>query len=587
MPTAEDRNILIETTLDRALRIRDYVENMIATLREHPECELKLTWRRDSAYHKAEFVKDIQATANSSILEGKDRYIVVGVNQDTKAIEGCSHSDFDDASIRQLLENYLDPIPDFEVLCLQASSSKDFVVVRFPHQVKKPFIVKSQIKDDKKVYLEEGEIWLKPGSAETGSSGKRRLKSRAEIIGLIDIEPYVKRAVSERVEQVIPTIRLEERTRLQGQAIDSISALASSDEEFQSHIEQLLLNPSGNHLNVIHVLVEKLREKTVEVWDIEDGYISPIRPLDIQRIKETEFLPAMRRLIFLGLLLIKFSASQECFAKITDLLLHIFKISNRLAKVTVDITQNSEVSSLKEHNSFSVPALESLIAAYFLGGYELSNRNENIYVRHLFTKIVTEIRGADDTPSKDFFMFWPVTRNWGYPNRRRDLLVSERFSIADRLEKLAGGKKGIKAASLQIECLIDWHSFLSFQGQGEPETIQFYQKFYSGISTSFWPNFRTESYEQILPLINKLWEAIHTEGQNDFWLFDSRLSKAFGGIDLARRKRLFGKFLLYVEGMQAEYQAQHNRGPYHMPWATDIAQVISEVRKTTAPPKHL
>jgi hypothetical protein len=583
MPTPDDQDIQIETTLVRALRIRDYIENMIATLGEHPECELKLTWHRNSAYHKAEFVKDIQAIANSAISEDKDKYIVIGVNQETKIIEGCSHSDFDDAAIRQFLENYLDPIPDFEVLCLQASTGKDFVVLRFPHQIKKPFIAKSQIKDDKKVYLEEGEIWLKPGSAETGSSGKRRIKSRTEIIGLIDIEPYVKQAISERLEKVIPTIRLEERTRLQGQGINSISALASSDEEFQSHIEQLFLNPSWNHVGVINVLVEKLREKTVEVWDVEPdegGYTSRLSPQDIQQIKETEFLPAIRRLVLLGQLLIKFSAPQECFAKIADILLQIFNVSNKLAKAIVGVSRHAETSSLNEHNSFSVPALESLIATYFLAGYELNRRNKNLYSRHLLTKIVGYVKAQEGISSKDFFMFWPITTGWGYPNRRRDLLVTERYSNADNIGKLAGGEKCIKESSLQIECLIDWHSFLSFQEQGEPETIRFYQEFYSGISTSFRPHFIKEPYEQIVPLIDKLWEAIHTDGQNDFWLFDSRLSKVFGGIDLARRKCLFARFLLSLEAIQEEYQSQQRRGPYWMPWRSDIAQFVEEVRKT-------
>lgn len=582
MPTPDDQNIQIETTLDIALRIRDYIENMIATLGEHPECELKLTWQRNSAYHKAEFVKDIQATANSAISEDKDKYIVVGVNQGTKIIEGCSHSDFDDAAIRQFLENYLDPFPDFEVLCLQASNGKDFVVLRFPHQIKKPFISKSQIKDNTKVYLEEGEIWLKPGSAETGSSGKRRIRSRAEIIGLIDIEPYVKLAVSERLEKVVPIIRLEERTRLQGQGINSISALASSDEEFQSHIEQLFLNPSGNHVGVIKVLVEKLREKTVEVWDVESdegGYTSQISPQDIQRIKEKEFLPAMRRLVLLGQLLIKFSAPQECFDKVTDLLLNIFQVSNSLKEKASDTHPNNRVTTLSEHTSFTVPALESLIAVYFLAGYELSNRNQNTYMRRLLMKVVSEIRGTGETLSKDFLMFWPITMGWGYPDRRRDLLVSERFCIADKLEKLAGGKKSIKAASLQLECLIEWHSFLSFERMGETETIRFYQETYSGISTFFSPNFIKESYWQILPMINKLWEAIHT-GENDFWLFDSRLAKVFGGIDLTRRKRLFARFLLNLEEEQGNYQSQQNRGSYSMPWSTDIAKLVKEVRKT-------
>src|SRR5437868_4378643 len=106
---------------ERAIRIRDHIERMIKELGEHPECELKGSWRRDTQYHKAEIVKDIQATANSAIVPNREKYIVVGADQTSRKIVGCNHTDFDDASIRQLLETYLDPVPEYEVLQLKSS----------------------------------------------------------------------------------------------------------------------------------------------------------------------------------------------------------------------------------------------------------------------------------------------------------------------------------------------------------------------------------------------------------------------------------------------------------------------------------
>jgi hypothetical protein len=105
---------------DRATEIRNYIERLISLLGEHPECELKREWPRNTPYHKAEMVKDIQATANSAIALGKEKYIVVGGDQQTRAIVGCNPVDYDDASIRQLLEQYLDPVPEFEVLSLKS-----------------------------------------------------------------------------------------------------------------------------------------------------------------------------------------------------------------------------------------------------------------------------------------------------------------------------------------------------------------------------------------------------------------------------------------------------------------------------------
>lgn len=223
MPISDDQNILAETTLDRAWRISDYIEKLINTIGEHPECELKREWRKTELRDKAEFIKDVQATANSLIPEGKEKFIVVGADEKTKQIMGCSHSDYDDAAIRQLLEIYLDPVPDFELLRLHSSNNIEFVVIRFPPQPNKPFVAKASIRDNqKKTYLREGEIWLKPGGAVTSSSGKRLVKSRAELIGLIDITPHVQKAIADTREQLTTIIRLEERTRLQGQTIDHV-----------------------------------------------------------------------------------------------------------------------------------------------------------------------------------------------------------------------------------------------------------------------------------------------------------------------------------------------------------------------------
>src|SRR6185369_6993825 len=117
--------------------------------------ELKKNWPRNTPYHKAEVVKDIQATANSSIPVGKDKYIVVGADQQTRTITGCNPNDYDDASIRQLLEQYLDPVPEFEVLSLKSSANLNFVVLRFPYQKARPFFAKAQIRGDRnQIYLD-------------------------------------------------------------------------------------------------------------------------------------------------------------------------------------------------------------------------------------------------------------------------------------------------------------------------------------------------------------------------------------------------------------------------------------------------
>jgi hypothetical protein len=238
-------------TVDRLTSIRDFVEQMITLVGEHPECELKKDWRRNTAYHRAEVVKDIQATANSAIAPDKEKYIVVGADEATRTITGCNPADYDDASLRQLLEQYLDPVPEFETLSLRSSAGLDFVVLRFPFQDNRPIVAKGRIQGDRnQIHLDVGQIWIKPGGTETGSTGKRLVTSRQELINLINIEPRVRQEVEARVQKVLPEIRLEERTRLISPASSVLPVFTATDEEFESYVEQLLVAANLNHLNI-------------------------------------------------------------------------------------------------------------------------------------------------------------------------------------------------------------------------------------------------------------------------------------------------------------------------------------------------
>ena len=261
--------------LARAVRIRNYIEQLVVAVGEHPECELKRSWLRNTPFLRAEMIKDVQATANSAIDTDKEKFIAIGVDEQTRTITGCNPADYDEAGIRQLLEQYLDPFPEYEVLSLQSSAGVDFVVVRFPFQPYRPIVAKAQIKDEKnRILLDAGQIWLKPGGANTTGTGKRLVNSRQELIDLIDVEPRVQREVEARLEQLLPEIRLEERTRLQARENTIVPVLTATDEEFESYVEQLL---AAERLNHLRVALEKLRDHVVLCWQSgfdEQGRIS-------------------------------------------------------------------------------------------------------------------------------------------------------------------------------------------------------------------------------------------------------------------------------------------------------------------------
>jgi len=571
-----------ETIEERLARVRTTVENIVAKVGEHPEYELKRKWLRDKPPLKAEFIRDVLSTVNSEIPDGRDRYIVVGVDEKSRKFTGCDYDEFDDAKLRQLFDAHLDPTPLFEVMRFKASNGENFVVIRFPYQPGRPFVVKKEITENHDKHLYVGEVWYKPGGPDTPGSGKRRVSSQSELLSLVNIEPRVQREVSERIERMLPAIRLEARTSLQPQAINAVSALTSTDEEFESIFEQLLIGANALPLNII---VEKLRDKTVEVWKTDLDEHTRLSAEEILRIKESDFIPAIRRLTLLGLLLVKFSAPQEWFLKVANLHIEIFDTSHYLAKKAERFHERHSVNSLAEHANYTVPAIESLLSAYVLAGYELS-RNSNVYMSLLFSRIVRHLSDPIDVDPevKWLYLFWPMERaKWGSPEMSRPQMVIERYGNADRIEKLLGGKTGMKSAVLQVDCLIEWHSHLSFDGQGTPETVRYFRERYAKVGTTYFPDFFQENFSHIEPLINKLWAAVRTGGgeMND-WFVLPGLVDVFRKIEIERRQYLLGKFLLDISKEQSQKMLADNRMPYRVHWPPEIAALVKRVRESEA-----
>jgi len=332
----------------------------------------------------------------------------------------------------------------------------------------------------------------------------------------------------------------------------------------------------------LNIIVEKLRDKTVEVWKTDLDEHTRLSAEEILRIKESDFIPAIRRLTLLGLLLVKFSAPQAWFLKVANLLIEIFDMSHYLATKAERFHERHDVNSLAEQANYTVPAIESLLSAYVLAGYELS-RNSNVYMSLLFGRIVGHRSDPIDVDPevKWLYLFWPMERaKWGSPKMSRHQMVIERYGNADRIEKLLGGKTGMKSAVLQVDCLIEWHSHLSFDGQGTPETVRYFRERYPNVGTSYFPDFFQEDFSHIEPLINKLGAAVRTGGgeMND-WFVLPGLVDAFREVEIERRQHLLGKFLLYISREQSRTMLANNRMPYRVHWPPEIAALVNRVRE--------
>jgi hypothetical protein len=366
----------------------------------------------------------------------------------------------------------------------------------------------------------------------------------------------------------------------QSEAVSVLTFLSSPDDEFESYVVRLLSNNSEAEFNI---MIEKLRDATVSVWELNREALGNGATQQILKIKEEEFLPAMRKLTLLGLLLIKFNAPRQWFDKIGDLLEEIFSASHSLSRIVPEATRDLRAQTLDEQASHGVPAMESLLVAYLLGGYELSKRKSTTYTAALFPRIVDFVSDPFSNSSKCFFLFWPIDDKYWQPNRQRDLLVLDRFGKDERIRSIVGDDEVIKGAVLQLDCLVDWHSFMSDKRIKETETVKFFDETFPQVATWFIPNYTHESFPRYIgPLINRLWQAIQTK-ENNFWILDGRLAKVIGGLDLERRQRLLARFLIYAEREQKQYMHSRGRFSYDVFWPEEIRKLVETVRALDQP----
>jgi hypothetical protein len=569
---AKNRNEKEEDVLARAERVKNFVLGILQELGEHPECELKIEWPQNTPYHKAEFIKDVQSIANSEIPEGKEKYVIVGASEVEKKIVGCNVSEYEEAKIKQLLGSYLDPAPEIELLKYKTPEGADYVVFRFPHQSKRPFVVKKSILGEKqKEFLAEGSIWVKPGSDGTGSTGKRLVNSGWELREMIDVELRVNEEVEQRLQRLIPEIRIAEQSRIRGTTLNVNSIISSTDLEFSNYIAQLVASDLAPEFNV---LLEKLRDAAIIGWTNLVETETAITEDIIRTLKQDSFLPAMNRITLLGLLLVKFSCPLSWFNYFVEMVLEIYDLSNKLSQgQNYLVPSRGYVKNIEEHNSSSVPALETLISSFVIAGYAVCNRKRIEYARAFFPRIVKSVAGRGEKSQKTFFLFWKISISGGYPDRQRQLLVLDRYGQCGEILKVLGGGYGLKSIICQFDIMIDFHSYIGIRETGIPATVDYYSRHYPGVGVEYPPNYIFESYDLVMSVIENIWELMTQNTGLDLFL-DPRLGEIVRKQDPSVKKALMGRFLIYMKKTQSEAMFSQNRFPFSINWPLEINEYL-------------
>src|ERR1700694_5097036 len=170
----ENENRSASSLPERASVYKREVEKVVREVGEHPLYELKRSCSFRNLAEKIEFVKDIQSIAPAPIQP--EKFLVVGADAATKTFHAVQNlNEFDEAAVRQLLDRYLSPVPDFELFQMTSSDGCPFVLFVIPKQKSRRILAKVTVEDSinskPRVLLREGDLWTKGAS-----TGKRLAK---------------------------------------------------------------------------------------------------------------------------------------------------------------------------------------------------------------------------------------------------------------------------------------------------------------------------------------------------------------------------------------------------------------------------
>lgn len=138
--------------------IRDKIKKLIEIGVEGDTVDFKREYYHDAK--KSDFIKDIISFANASPLE--DKYIIFGVDDDTRDITDISKDQFPDISdINQLIRTYCDPFIEIEVEWVDIDTKKVVVIIIKRQNMKKPYVVAKDYAYKGKTYLHAGDIYIR------------------------------------------------------------------------------------------------------------------------------------------------------------------------------------------------------------------------------------------------------------------------------------------------------------------------------------------------------------------------------------------------------------------------------------------
>jgi hypothetical protein len=591
MPEEQEAQTQPASLPSRIEQYRKEVEYLVGVGTEHPRYEMKreCSIANENMKSRLGFVKLVQGLANAHLKE--ERFVIIGADQKERKFFSVQNADeFDPAKISAILGRYLAPLPNFEVFnALTSTDGSRFVLVVLAASQPRPILVKADAKSsDGSLQMRKGEIWIKENTAlRPGTREDIDSMYRERIDAEADSRAQARFAVLR--DELVAQLRMSPPS---GPRIPTKGLLFDKDQEFRLFVEQLVGMKDDRPFLM---LIENLRDILVEGWHKVDAF-TPGSPPDLREFvakvtdhKKNQFLPALRRLVETGLLLVKHDVrrpalklntySANWFEGVVALLVEVFETAHRLERLK-SIQPWKDVGQIETDEELShwVPALEALIGARTLAIYAIK-RGRYEFLVPLLKRFV---RPVGNTSRKlQPFCFWPLSMPLGMT--RGVTLFCWESRIQNSWGEYFGNRESFLESACQYEFVIELNSFIGVGLAGKRSKIEEWLREYRpGVSFAYSSDLVLYDLAATVPVAEKLYEALE-RGPDDWLIVYLTVEKSLTDLLLKEaivedRLFLLGRYLRYLTKAQREYYLYQGNFPPEFNWGDRLEGLTSRLK---------
>ena len=566
---------------ERTERYRREIQQLVELGIEHPRCELtqQASISKDNSKARADFLKLVQGLANAHLQE--ERWLVIGADRSGKAFVPLTNADdFDPAKVQAVLEKYLCPVPNHEVFRLATDRGVEFILVTLAAKQNRPVVARTDAKDDDgKPVLKKSEVWIKEGTG-------LRLASSEDFQAIIrerteaEAESLARSRFAHFRDEIVVTQQLYQPT---GRGIPTNELIFGKDEAFRLYVRDLLITQDSPRFLM---LIEVLRDLLIEGWNRVGAY-SPDFPQydgDLRKAalghKTETLLPALRRLVELGMLIIKHEADEAWFAKTSELLLEVFDSANRLSRLAAfEMLPALPEAHFEAYVGPGMPRIESWIGARTLAAYAMKRKRYR-YVSRLL-KPVIRLPRPDKRVLKPFLF-------WVYGSRVQMPKGCTSFCWAKRVENswhdYFGDSEEYIQASSELEFVLELNSYIGVGNAGEA-AVRFLAKSAPDVSFHYQPDLYQYGVERTVSFAETYADALGRSPQDativELSMFPSVFATLLPIASAEARGALLGSYLYYLSDLQAQFDMSR----FYIrswSWGDKLGPLVEAVRRAKA-----